>query len=149
MPIYFIDSSALVKRYRNEPGSQRLANLLESDTNLLVVSRLGIIEVSAALVRRSRHAKTPAEDLRATLSLLDSEAEFFDIIELDEPIPTLALRVTRKHGLRGADSIQLGAALLAQDRMSNRQIVLVSSDLELNTAAIAEGLAVENPEMHS
>lgn len=51
MPSYSVDSSALVERYRIEPGSQGLLELLKIADQLLV-SRLAVVEVSAALVRR-------------------------------------------------------------------------------------------------
>jgi predicted nucleic acid-binding protein len=147
MTCHFADSSALVKRYRKEVGSDRLSKLLKS-ADLIVISRLTIIEVSAAIVRRSRGAGAPQEDLKIALSLLDADTEgLFDIIEFDEPVPTLAVAATRKHGLKGGDSIQLAAALLTRRRTPNLQITFVSCDKELNAAAVAEGLAVENPEL--
>lgn len=56
-----------------------------------------------------------------------------------------------KHALLGYDAIQLVAALEAnEDLLSDERpaITLVSADLELNDAAIIEGLAVENPDDH-
>jgi uncharacterized protein len=145
---YFVDSSALVKRYRVEPGSVRLSALLKS-ADRIIISRLTVIEVSAALVRRSRQAKAPPEDLRTALNLLDFEAgNTFDVLELDEPVPTHALAATRQYGLRGADAVQFAAAIVARRRMSN-QITFVSCDDELNTAATVEAWPVENPSLHS
>jgi hypothetical protein len=52
MSRYFLDSSALVKRYRNEVGSQWVLQLL-SPQNHLVNHRLSQIEVASAILRRS------------------------------------------------------------------------------------------------
>jgi predicted nucleic acid-binding protein len=149
MPGYFIDSSAPVKRYRIEKGSQRLSELLKIADQVLI-SRLTIVEVSATIVRRSKQAGAPQQDLRATLSFLDADIEdVFDVVELNKPLLELAVASTRKHALRGADAIQLASAMLTRRHMPNVQLALIACDLELNAAAVAEGLQVENPNLHS
>ena len=59
--------------------------------------------------------------------------------------------LARKHGLRAYDAVQLAAALdvsrLYQPPGAN-PITLVSADQELNAAATAEGLAVDDPNAH-
>ena len=147
MTAYFVDSSALVKRYRVEPGSPWLSTVLKS-ADQIIISRLTLIEVSAALVRRSRQSKAPAEDLKIALDLLDFETRnSFDVLELDEPVPTHALAATRQYGLRGADAIQFAAAMIAQRQVSEK-LMFMSCDDELNAAVAAERWQVENPNMH-
>ena len=61
------------------------------------------------------------------------------------------MRLATKHSLRGYDAVQLAAALEANDeRIANGlpTLTFVSADTELNTAAQAEGLPVENPNNH-
>lgn len=58
------------------------------------------------------------------------------------------MSLATKHALHGYDAIQLAAALEANDeRVSNGfpPLTLVSANIELNNAAQAEGLAIENP----
>lgn len=84
MPSFFVDSSALVKRYRNEPGSQRVSSLIDGAEHL-TIARLTKVEVSAALVCRVRRARVPAERVKATLAAFDEEIlRSFDIVELGE-----------------------------------------------------------------
>jgi uncharacterized protein len=52
----FIDSSALAKRYVQEPGSDRLEEILSS-ASTLGVSVLCISEIVSALCRRRRERK--------------------------------------------------------------------------------------------
>jgi len=83
------------------------------------------------------------------MAALDDELErSFDVVELDEPVMAHAVAMARKHGLRGADAVQLACALLARTDVTGLQLVLLSSDGELNAAATAEGLQVENPDRH-
>ncbi len=69
----------------------------------------------------------------------------FDVVELDEPVMEQALAMVREHGLRGADAIQLACAVLTRGDVP--ELILLSSDAELNAAANAEGLQVENPNL--
>lgn len=53
MSAYYLDASALVKRYVNEPGSVWLRSLLASPhTDLLFTSRMTVVEVISAFARR-------------------------------------------------------------------------------------------------
>jgi len=145
MAILFVDSSALLKRYRNEAGSERVFELLQ-DAERLLIARLTVVEVSSALVRRALATGVPAAELEATIADFDGDlAKSFDLVELDELVMGRAVVVARQHALRGADAIQLACALLAQEELRGFSILFLSSDAELNAAALAEGLQVENP----
>ena len=55
MSLYFLDSSALIKRYITEIGSTWLHNLTSPAAgNIIVVAELARIEVAATFVRRQR-----------------------------------------------------------------------------------------------
>jgi predicted nucleic acid-binding protein len=53
MAQHFLDSSALLKRYRREAGSTWMLEL-STASKRLVVARLAHLEVTAAVVRRGR-----------------------------------------------------------------------------------------------
>jgi hypothetical protein len=56
-----------------------------------------------------------------------------------------------KHALRGYDAVQLAAALAIHEKRIAEGLpvlTLVSAAAELNAAALAEGLAVEDPNNH-
>ena len=63
MSAYYLDPSALVKRYVNEPGSVWMRALLVSpQADLLFTSRMSIVEVISAFARRVREGSlTPTE----------------------------------------------------------------------------------------
>lgn len=61
------------------------------------------------------------------------------------------MALAQAHGLRAYDAVQLAAVLHATEQRTARgsvPLVLVSSDNELNDAARAEGLAVDDPNDH-
>ena len=78
-------------------------------------------------------------------------ARRYNVLELTPALFTEAMSVARMHGLRAYDAVQLAAAL--EINRLNREdgigpVTLVSADRELNAAATAEGLVVEDPTTH-
>jgi predicted nucleic acid-binding protein len=72
-------------------------------------------------------------------------------VALTEEIIEDAARLARKHGLRAYDAVQLAAALDTRrivSQVESTEVILVSSDVELNAAAAAEGFQVEDPNNH-
>jgi uncharacterized protein len=150
MKAFYVESSALVKRYAKEKGSAFIIGLLRpSAKNFLYSAKITEVEVCAALARRQKSL---------TLSInqtTKSRARFRSIfakrlfaIDLTDAIINEAIRLTENHTLRGYDAVQLAAALFANRKRLNdglTSLVFVSADDELNTAAQAEGLTVENP----
>ena len=60
MTVYFLDSSALVKRYVAEPGTAWIQALaVPSAHNTLLISRITWVEVLSALARRQREGRLP------------------------------------------------------------------------------------------
>ncbi len=73
------------------------------------------------------------------------------IIELTAALAEAAMNLAEGRALRGYDSVQLAAALELNVAfaVTGSAITMVSADEELNTAARAEGLVVENPNLHT
>ena len=71
--------------------------------------------------------------------------------DISDSLISDAIRLSDIHTLRGYDAVQLAAALVANGARVSRglsPLTFVSADAELNIAAQAEGLAVENPNNH-
>lgn len=150
MPAYFFDSSAMVKRFAPERGSRFVVNLLRpSAGNRLYAARITEVEVSAALVRRQKGGSLSVNQATKGLQRLHREfSRRFTHLAISENVIVEALRLTKMYGLRGYDAVQLSAALEANSERLLRNLpglILVSADVELNNAAQAEGLAVEDP----
>jgi len=68
--------------------------------------------------------------------------------DITDSLISEAIRLSDRHTLRGYDAVQLAAALEANGERISRglsPLTFVSADTELNDAAQAEGLAIENP----
>ena len=100
----YADSSALLKRYVDEPDSDSADELLASD-NELVTGRHTIVEVRRNLAR-----------LLSGTALTESRVAFatdlasFAMIELDSATCELAATIGEQTGARTLDALHLGAA---------------------------------------
>jgi predicted nucleic acid-binding protein len=145
MAAYFVDSSALVKRYRYEAGSDRVSDLLDR-ADALVMARLTQVEVSAAIFRRGRAGGMSVQDLDNAMVAFDRDVRHsFSVVEFNPRVVERSIDLVRAHSLRAADAIQLASVLLARAQLAPTELTVLGSDLELNAAAIAEGLSVIDP----
>jgi hypothetical protein len=75
----------------------------------------------------------------------------YNVLEMTPALFTEAMLAARKHGLRAYDAVQLTVAIEV-DRLNQNAnfgtVTLLSSDRDLNIAATAEGLAVDDPTTH-
>jgi len=153
MADYFFDTSALVKRHVIEAGSAWVRSVLRDKvTHDIYVARITTVEMTAAITRRRQggHLSRPQAD--AMLGHFRRHlAQRYHVIELPPALFDEAMRAARKHQLRAYDAVQLAAALNLHRRLEEAglgPLTLVSADRELNDAAQAEGLAVEDPNAH-
>lgn len=150
---YYFDSSALAKRYIAETGSAWINDIVMDDEHTLYTVRVSGAEIVAAFFRRVRtESLTPANAQAAAAEFKNDFRHRYQIVEVTEQLVDTAMTLAETHNLRGYDSIQLAAALVLQrvrTSLSASPIVFVCADQNLNEAAIAEGLPVENPNDHA
>jgi hypothetical protein len=147
---FFCDSSAIVKRYVNETGSNFVDGLADLKTsNVILLARITRVEVAAAIAKRLKGGSITNADAQNALAAFQHDlTNNYFTVEITPALLSIAMSLATKHALRGYDAVQLAATLEANDeRISNGllPLTLVSADTELNNTAQAEGLAVENP----
>ncbi len=150
---FFCDSSAIVKRYVNEIGLNYVDNLAESKSgNIILLARITRVEFAAAVARRLKSGSIIATDAQNALAAFQHDlTNNYFTVEITPLLLSAAVTLATKHALRGYDAVQLAATLEASDeRIANglAPLTLVSADTELNSAAQAEGLNVENLNNH-
>jgi uncharacterized protein len=152
MVFYFLDSSALVKRYLAEVGSTWLENLLSQLSSDILIAEITQVEVIAALTRRGRSTSmSPQEASKACNRFKADVSSEYQVTSLTNTMVSRAIVQAETHALRGYDAIQLATALevnavaLASGLPG---LTFISADGELNKVAQTEGLTVENPNSH-
>lgn len=150
--IYFVDTSALLKRYLSEVGSGYLRRLLGQPDSLFYQTFLTPLEVTSALYRQHRARQLSAEDLSLFLKsyAVHSHEEFL-LVPYSESVIDLANRLIARHPIRTLDSIQLASALWLRDHLPGDAPapIFVSADDRLVGFSLQEHLHAENPEKHS
>jgi len=154
---YFLDSSALVKVYSEEEGSSRVRAMLRGLTTVPAISRVVVSvlahpETASALgqIMTGPHAARRgfgAYDRRRLPEVIArqlGEGSRMKVTPADRHMDAAAALVW-KHRLRGADAVHLATALAVRDELEEPEFYFVSSDVALNRAAQAEGLAVIDP----
>lgn len=153
MGIYFCDTSALVKRYVIETGSAWLTATIDpKGGNYVFIARITFVEVISAISRKERGGHIPANDSATAQTQFETDySSEFVSVEIAATLILEAAKLAEKHALRGYDAVQLAAALQTQTKRAARNLpplTLLSADTDLNAAAIAEGLTVDDPNNH-
>jgi predicted nucleic acid-binding protein len=151
--VYFFDSSAIVKRYVKETGTGwvfGITNPAKGDS--IYIARITGAEVISAITRRGRSGDISQVDMtRAKADFRNDFARQYRVLEITPALIVRAMSLAENYALRGYDAVQLAAGLETNDRcllLAIPALTLISADRALNTAATAEGLAVDDPNAH-
>ena len=154
MAVYYFDTSALVRRYVLEAGSSWVTAVSDPAAgNDIYVARIASVELISAVTRRVRGGGLTPADAAAALGFFRRDfASQYQIIEVSEALLRSATVLVERHALRAYDAVHLAAVLelhSIREALGAPPLILISSDLELNAAGIAEGLTVNDPSTHS
>jgi uncharacterized protein len=144
---YFLDTSALVKLYVREPGSEAMVELATADEgHALALLSVTSIEFRSALRRRERSGDVSAEDATHVLERFATHVENrFERISVSDPLVDRALALVDRHALRAYDAMQLAGCLQWKSSGILDDAVFVCSDKALLAAAVAEGVKTFDP----
>ena len=153
MTAYYLDTSALIKRYVDESGSVWLRAQIDATLQPLIISsHLLLAEMISAFNRRVREGALSREDYTYLRHAFQSDClNEYVIIPVNQSIMDLATQLLERYPLRTLDALHLATALSAQQFLTPyglTGVTFLSSDDRLLAAAVAEELAVENPNHH-
>lgn len=142
--LFFFDTSALVKRYYEEQGTDQVDELIESEDSQVVISSLAIIETTSAFKRKQNQGEISEQQVDQLLGTFFQEAlDEFIIVPLEESSLQFAFDLVLKQDLRTLDSLQLSAAITVSQEAE--ECTFVCADSELVSTAESSGLGVINP----
>lgn len=154
MSYFFLDTSAIVKRYFRENGTAWVERLVFPQSgNTVVLSEITLVETSAAIAARHRAPKGISLEERDTILKLFLEhcRDDYQLVPMSRQIVDRAITLPQRYRLRGYDAAQLATALiLIPTFLANGLLAptFVTADNDLLAAAKAEGLDVDNPNAH-
>jgi len=152
LPNYFLDTSALAKRYHKENGSDFVDRLLEQVGSLSWISHLPIVEFESVLAIKTRTREIDPPVLEVARRRFRADLAQQRLL-VAAPIHQIHFHSARRllsqygvtDGLRTLDALQLAVALDLQQ--SGHVDVLVAADQRLCRISALAGCPALNPDM--
>lgn len=149
MAVYYFDTSALVKRYVTEVGSDWVRSIVDPlHGHDIYVAKITGPEAVAAFARQV----PPLAQLATVLAELKSDFQNqYQQLTLADSVIATAMRLAEAHRLRGYDAVQLMCAVELQrlrEAAGLPPLVFICADRLLNQAAAAESLQADDPNNH-
>ena len=155
MIFYFLDASALAKRYISESGTPLVNHLIRTvPEDRLILLIIGFGEILSILVRK-KNSKQITESFYYR-SVVEFEKEFLNnpkilIQSVTDDLVRNSLSLIESYSINATDAVILECALGidCELRAKDDDLVLVTTDIRLSNAAKSSGLKVWNPETDS
>ncbi len=134
MSSYFFDSSALLKRYFEEEGTDKVDELFNNKDNIIIVSALAISEVVSAFTRKKTEKKLSENTYKLLIGKFFEELlSRATLVSIDDLLIEKSVTLIIDEGLRTLDSLQLAAFLKIKEIQND--ITFVSADEQLTEIA--------------
>lgn len=148
--IGYIDSSALVKRYVGEPGSEHVEGLFH-EVITMMTSAITELELVSFAERARRESKMNSPEYRRVIAAFERDFQegAISLLAIDQNVLRNASRLIRQRRLRVQDAIQLASALSSHQSIGG-EMAFICADRHLLQAARLEGLkCLEIPDSES
>lgn len=135
----FLDTSALIKLYHQESGTQEIESLFNNfKITAIYLSELAKIEFTSTIWKKVRTKEISENTAKITITFLETDFDKFSFISIDSMIleqSRLLFSDYGVHGLRTLDAIQLSTAISLKAYSD-----LFTSDILLKSFFEKEGL---------
>ena len=147
MALYYLETSALVKLYVFERGTDRLLDLTNSAAgHRFAIMSLAQVEFRAAIRRRQRGGEIPRSSADELIEAFRQHSEGIFLIQpLSDSLLEVAFALIDGYALKGYDAMQLGGHLLLRSISGADEPIFVCADKALLSAAQNEGCIVLDP----
>ena len=109
----FLDTSTLFKKYLEEPGSDKLADLMD-DMSHVVISPITVVEIHAAAKRRLTEKNITRPEYELLLKEFLRDFPHFEVVHYNDNLIRECIRLSGKYSLKSLDLIQLASVSLAK-----------------------------------
>ena len=149
MASVYLDTSALIKLYVEEEGTERVVAITDDfDGVQVIILDITPLEARSAVRRRQREGDISGADADRILDRIeDDTSSSFLVQPSTSAVIEGAARLIDRHPLRAYDALQLAGCLVIRDIVPG-PLTFVCADVRLCGAAELEGLTVLNPSFH-
>lgn len=134
----YLDTSALIKRYVEEPGSEDVLEWMDF-ADIIGTALITRAEAASAITRIARINNLSSQVSDKALDKFRLEWNNFNRLPIHEELVARADFLACQHNLRGYDAVHLAAALLWQEALM-LPVTLATYDQELANAGKSSGL---------
>lgn len=132
--ILYLDTSALLKLYLAETGSQMVREAVRNAT-ACCTHLVAHVEMQAALARTVRTGRLTEADFSTQQANFETDWAALHVIAVDENLVRRAGAHARRYGLRGYDSVHLAAAERLSVMLATPAFEFACFDAQLSEAA--------------
>lgn len=133
----YLDTSALIKRYIWESGSEIVRRAFK-ENGMVMTSKIAYAEAYAAFTRRMREGDLARIQYAQVCRLFEREWPAFLTIELHDEVLRLSRDLIKKYPLRGFDALHLASAKSVWQHL-REPMTFACADQCLLESAQAEG----------
>lgn len=130
--ILYLDTSALVKLYVNESGSEQVGSAV-AKADSLASSMLAYAEALATFSRAEREARLNPSQLKTIVDAFERDWQGYTRVDVSGDVAVLAGALATRYPLKGADAVHLASAYLLHELYGG--VRFMSFDKQLNAAA--------------
>ena len=144
---YFCDTSAIIKLYHAEIGTEYAESIFSDKQCILIISELTLVEFDSSVSKKVRTGDITESAKNEAIKnfKMDCQNRFF-VNPLDSRIIRSARKIINKYGnklsIRTLDALQLGSCLAEEQE----GLHFVCADSRLNKICKLEGVSTINPE---
>ncbi len=138
--IVYLDTSALVKLYHQEAGSEEVENIL-IEVEEIYLSEIAKLEFKSAIWKKVRTGEVDEENALIAIDSFQNDFDKYAWIAIKPDIIASAQELLMTHGKRGLrtlDSIQLASILILKEE----ECTFITFDSNLKDISQAENLNV-------
>jgi predicted nucleic acid-binding protein len=146
LALFFLDTSALVKLYVREAGTDQVLDLADDTAHDIALLSITAVELRSAVRRRQRENDISDEDAEQINEAFAADLKTRFLRQpITEGLVQVALGIVDRHALRAYDALQLAGCLSLRTGSAEVQPIFVCADRVLEAAARAEGLSTLVP----
>ena len=134
----YLDTSALIKRYISEKGSQEVNAVLQQ-ADILGATLVTYAEMTAAFAKIVRMGLQDRDNVHSKMTTFYRDWRNITRVPVTESLLWLAGDLAWEHGLRGYDAVQLASAMVWRDYFAS-PVTFATFDKKLWQAAGEAGL---------
>jgi predicted nucleic acid-binding protein len=140
----YLDSSAIIKRFTAEKGSERVQSIIEQE-GPVATAKITYAEIHSGLARKKREGFLSSGQYALICRRVEVDWSAYVRMELTDEVLSLARALIQRHPLRGFDAIHLASALILKASLGE-QVTFAGADERQLQAAAKEQLIALNVE---